>query len=422
MRSSRVLTLAAVALLAACGDSNGPSNPAPTAAFNAPTCTLLACDFVGSGTDTGGGTIASYLWDFGDTPSGASNSATTANASHTFSAAGTYHVKLTVTDNGGASGSVTHDVTVSDVPNTAPTAAFAFSCSDLACTFTDQSGDTDGSVASYAWDFGDATSGASNTSATKNPSHTFSGAGDFAVKLTVTDNRGGTGTKTTTVTVTAPAAGGPTASFTVSCVSLDCTITNTSTATGAVVSWDWDFGDGTQTSTLQNPGTVHYNATSPTDFTIKLVVTSDGVTSQATQQVRVVPAATLSCNGVDCTLPVPAGATVMVTLVSADCQAHGNTFVITQPAPADTLFTDGCFAPVAPAAGSSFPLNNGAAYTSDTELAAEVLSGLSGATNPQLKVTGDFASGWTLSFDDGFVGPGEPDFNDLVILVKATGP
>jgi PKD repeat protein len=418
MRSSRVLTLAAVALLAACGDSNGPSNPAPTAAFNAPTCTLLACDFAGSGTDVGGGTIASYSWDFGDPASGASNTATTQNASHTFSAAETYTVKLTVTDNGGATGTVSHDVTVAAVPNTAPTASFAFACSDLACSFTDQSGDPDGSVASYAWDFGDPNSGAANTAATKNPSHTFSAAGAFNVKLTVTDNLGGTNSKTTTVNVTAPAAGGPTASFTVSCASLDCTITNTSTATGSVVSWAWDFGDGTQTSTLQNPDPVHYNATSPTDFTITLVVTSDGATSQATQQVRVVPAATLTCNGVDCTLPVPAGATVMVTLVSSDCEAHGNTFVITQPAPADTLFTDGCFA----TPGTTFPLNNGAAYTSDTELAAEVLSGLSGATNPQLQVTGDFASGWTVSFDDGFVGPGEPDFNDLVILVKATGP
>ena len=86
----------------------------------------------------------------------------------------------------------------------------------------------------------------------------------------------------------------------------------------------------------------------------------------------------------------------------------------------DTLFTDGCFAPVSPAPGSSFTLNNGAAYDAGTQLAAEVLTGVTGATNAQLKVTGDFASGWTLSFDDGFVGPGEPDFNDLVITVKAT--
>jgi PKD repeat protein len=326
MRSSRVLTLAVVALLAACGDSNGPSNASPAAGF-------------------------------------------------------------------------------------------AYSCSDLACSFTDQSGDTDGTVASYAWNFGEPGS-ASNTATTKNANHTFAAAGTFNVKLTVTDNGGGTNAKTIPVTVTASVPGGPTASFTATCTSVDCAITNTSTAPGAVVTWAWDFGDGTQTSNLEDPGTVHYSVTSPTDFTIKLVVTSDGATSQATQQVRVVPAATLTCNGVDCTLPVPAGATVMVTLVSADCQTHGNTFVITQPAPPDTLFTDGCFA----TPGATFPLNNGDAYTSDTELAAEVLSGLPGATNPQLRVTGDFASGWTLSFDDGFIGAGEPDFNDLVIMVKATGP
>ena len=127
----------------------------------------------------------------------------------------------------------------------------------------------------------------------------------------------------------------------------------------------------------------------------------------------------MTCNGSDCTLGIDQKATVVVTLTSSDCQAHGNTFVITAPA-VDTLFTDGCFSPVAPAAGSSFNLNNSLPYDAGTQLAAEVLTGVSGASNAQLKVTGNFASGWTLSFDDGFVGPGEPDFNDLIITVKAT--
>ena len=38
---------------------------------------------------------------------------------------------------------------------------------------------------------------------------------------------------------------------------------------------------------------------------------------------------------------------------------------------------------------------------------------------PTIRVAGDFANGWTLTFDDGFGGPGEPDFNDLVILIRA---
>jgi PKD repeat protein len=301
--------------------------------------------------------------------------------------------------------------------NSAPTANFTFSCSDLVCSFTDQSSDTDGNVASYSWSFGDAGS-AQNTAATKNADHTFSAAGAHSVQLTVTDNGGATNAKTTQVTVTAPTAGGPSASFDVSCTSLDCTVANTSTNLGSVVTWAWDFGDG-QTSIEQNPGPVHYDVTAITTFTITLVVTSDGATSQAQRQVAVTPAATLTCNGVDCTLGLDQAATVVVTLTTSGCQAHGDKFVITAPV-VDTLFTDGCYSPVAPADGSAFLLNGGVAFEAGTQLAAEVLTGVTGAESPQLQVTGSFASGWTLSFDDGFVGPGEPDFNDLVITVKAT--
>ena len=70
--------------------------------------------------------------------------------------------------------------------------------------------------------------------------------------------------------------------------------------------------------------------------------------------------------------------------------------------------------------GTPFPLNNGDVYAAGTQLSAEVLTGVAGAENPQLRVTGTFDAGWTLEFDDGFVGQREPDFNDLVIKVVAT--
>ncbi|HEX6107600.1 MAG TPA: hypothetical protein VFZ26_18595, partial [Gemmatimonadales bacterium] len=259
-------------------------------------------------------------------------------------------------------------------------------------------------------------SGTPATSTQQNPADvTFAAAGTHDVVLTVTDNRGGTANVTKAVTVTAPTAGGPTASFDVSCVGAVCTITNTTTgATGATVTWAWDFGNG-ETSTEQSPAPVQYTVDEVTTFTIMLVVTSDGLTSQASRQVTVSPPATLTCEGQACTLGIDETATVVVTLVSSDCEAHGNTFVITAPIE-ETLFTDGCFAPV----GSSFTLNGGAAFNAGTELAAEVRSGLAGAENPQLRVSGTFATGWTLEFDDGFVGVGEPDFNDLVISVVAT--
>jgi hypothetical protein len=107
----------------------------------------------------------------------------------------------------------------------------------------------------------------------------------------------------------------------------------------------------------------------------------------------------------------------VVTLVSADCEIHGNSFVITSPINQE-IFADGCYT----TPGTPVTLDNSGTpiFTAGTNLAAEVRSGFSGTTQPQLRVSGDFASGWTLEYDDGFVGPGEPDFNDLVISVVAT--
>ncbi len=86
--------------------------------------------------------------------------------------------------------------------NQAPTADFQFSCSDLDCSFTDTSTDSDGSIASRAWNFGD---GGSSTAA--NPTHHFAAAGAYNVMLTVKDNDGDSATRSRSVSVSAPPAG-----------------------------------------------------------------------------------------------------------------------------------------------------------------------------------------------------------------------
>jgi PKD repeat protein len=67
------------------------------------------------------------------------------------------------------------------------------------------SSDPDGSIASYAWTFGD---GGSGTGAA--PSHTYQAAGSYTATLTVTDNHGATNSASLAITVnaapTAPAA------------------------------------------------------------------------------------------------------------------------------------------------------------------------------------------------------------------------
>jgi PKD repeat protein len=84
--------------------------------------------------------------------------------------------------------------------NVPPTAAFTANCGGLSCT-ADASGstDSDGSIASYAWTFGDGTTG-TGASVT----HAYGAAGTYSIGLTVTDNRGGTSSTTRSVTVSVP--------------------------------------------------------------------------------------------------------------------------------------------------------------------------------------------------------------------------
>jgi PKD repeat protein len=81
-------------------------NVAPTASFTSSVNGLAVAVDASASTDPDG-SIASFAWDFGDGQTG-----TGATASHTYAAAGTYDVKLTVTDDAGASGTLTKAVTV----------------------------------------------------------------------------------------------------------------------------------------------------------------------------------------------------------------------------------------------------------------------------------------------------------------------
>jgi PKD repeat protein len=86
--------------------------------------------------------------------------------------------------------------------NQPPVAAFTSSCPQLTCSF-DASGSSDpeNGPLTYAWDFGDGTTGTGVA-----PSHPYTAAGTYNVTLTVTDNQNATNAVTHPVTATAPAA------------------------------------------------------------------------------------------------------------------------------------------------------------------------------------------------------------------------
>jgi PKD repeat protein len=189
------LSAARVKAHAVAGGVGLPANLPPMARFTATSETLTGT-FDATGATDADGTLAGYAWNFGDGTSG-----TGATASHTYGAAGTYLVTLTVTDNRGGTSTASRLVTVAiPVPNVPPTASFTRATDSLALAVdASASDDSDGVVRTFAWNFGDGATGTGRTAA-----HTYATAGTYRVTLTVTDDDGATGTTAQDVPVTAP--------------------------------------------------------------------------------------------------------------------------------------------------------------------------------------------------------------------------
>ena len=270
------------------------ANQAPTASFDYSTTDQTA-DFTDTSSDSDG-SIVSRSWDFGD-----GNGSSAQNPSHTYASAGTYTVTLTVTDDEGAPDSASQSVTVA-VSNQAPTASFNHYTVNQTANFTDTSSDSDGTITSRSWDFGD-----NNSSTAQNPSHDYGSAGTYTVTLTVTDNDGAADSTSQSVTVTAPNQA-PTASFSFTTSELTANFTDgSSDSDGSVVSRSWDFGDGNG-STSQDPS--HTYASAGT-YTVVLTVTdNEGAADIASQSVTVTASnqAPVANAGPDQTVPDSDGA------------------------------------------------------------------------------------------------------------------
>ncbi len=269
---SRALSLAEIKARFRKGGGTVP-NAAPAPSFTQSVTGGLNASFSGVGSTDSDGSIVSYSWNFGD----GSAAVTTPTANHQYAASGTYQVTLTVTDNDGTSAAATQAISVT---NGLPTADYA-TTTDFMTVNVDgtNSADTDGTIASYGWDFGDGTTGTGSTA-----SHTYSTPGTYTIALTVTDNSGGTGTLSHTVTVTNTLP--PVAAFTSVPAGLKVAFdgTGSSDPDGTVASYAWDFGDGQGSA---DPTPNHTYAAAGT-YTATLTVTDNaGVTNAVSHDVTV---------------------------------------------------------------------------------------------------------------------------------------
>ncbi|NTW32382.1 MAG: PKD domain-containing protein, partial [Bacteroidetes bacterium] len=143
----------------------------PIAKFNVnDTCAQSLYTFTDSSTVQLPDNISSWLWDFGSL--GTSNDT---NPTIIFPDSGSFHVKLTVTSNGGCKDTISQNINIFPIPTAAFVPDEFYGIAPFTATFANNS---QGAV-NYLWNFGDG-----QTSLDSIPSHTFDTNGVYLVTLT----------------------------------------------------------------------------------------------------------------------------------------------------------------------------------------------------------------------------------------------
>lgn len=138
----------------------------------------LTVNFDATGSTYNEGQITSYKWDFGDN-SGSKLGAST--ISHKYTSIGTFPATVTIIGSDNSTATATVNITVREIPLQACfTSVFEKGPAPLETSF--DSSCSSGTIKNYFWDFGDG-----ETSTSAKPTHVFEKAGNYTVRLEVSD-------------------------------------------------------------------------------------------------------------------------------------------------------------------------------------------------------------------------------------------
>lgn len=141
-----------------------------------------------------GHTLVQFTWNFGD-----GTTASGVQASHVYTAAATYTVVLSVSDETGQKTVLPKTVTVGGGNPTAVLLVSKTGGNNVQADGSGSSSQSGSTISSYSFNFGDGTATVTGTSSIV--SHAYTANGTYTVRLTVTDSRSRTGTTTASVTV-----------------------------------------------------------------------------------------------------------------------------------------------------------------------------------------------------------------------------
>ncbi len=144
--------------------------------------------------------IISWFWTFGDSSSGILDTSILQNPSHFYDTVGVYIVTLFVNTQNGCTGVLSDTIFVTPPPIVGITANDSTPCINSIVNFNYTSNLP---VNSWSWDFGDPGSGANNSSAISNPTHTYTSSGNYTVTLIAQGNGACVDTTTLPISVIA---------------------------------------------------------------------------------------------------------------------------------------------------------------------------------------------------------------------------